>query len=272
MCSILGKLIENVHLYRECKLVDTASDFEKQVANARFEDTTIISENLVAVHKRPRKLFFNKNYCAGFTVLELSKYLMYDMLYNKILPIVPEFRVIYSDTDSFLAETPYHPEDFFTKIKHLCDFSKYPTSHKLYSCKNKNRLNFLKDEMAGSHYISEFIGLRAKCYALKLKPLHELKNMETEKLRCKGIQKNVVRTTMQFEEYFSSLFNNKIIRKNNISIKRKKFKLFTTVQKKIALSPFDSKRFICNCGIHTYSMGHYLCKQISQKRGACPLC
>lgn len=265
-------MIENVHLYRECKLVDTASDFEKQVAHSRFEDTTIISENLVVIHKRPRKLLLNKNYCAGFSVLELSKFLMYDMLYNKILPIVPDFRVIYTDTDSFLAETNHHPEDFFELIRSICDFSKYPPSHKLYSSKNKNRLNFLKDEMEGKHYISEFIGLRAKCYALKLKPFDEQNNVKVEKLRCKGIQKNVVKNEMQFEEYFSSLFENNIIRKNNISIKRKKFKLFTTVQKKIALSPFDSKRYICNCGIHTYSMGHYLCKEILQKNGECPQC
>ena len=265
-------MIENVHLYRQCQLVDTKNDFQKHVANSRFEDTTIISENIIAVHKRPKKLMFNKNYCAGFTVLELSKYLMYDMLYNKILPIVPEFRVIYTDTDSFLGECPYHPEDFFLKIKHLCDFSKYPPSHKLYSLKNKNKLNFLKDETAGKNYISEFIGLRAKCYAIKLKSFNEKDNWTSEKLRCKGINRNIVRHQMQFEEYFSSLFENKIFRKNNISIKRKKFKLFTTVQRKIALSPFDSKRFICNCGIHSFSMGHYRCKEILKNYGACPIC
>ena len=270
---ILGKLIENVHLYRECRLVDTAAAFEKQVANSRFEDSTIISDTVVAIHKRPRRLLMNKNYAAGFTVLELSKYLMYDMLYNKILPVVPEFRVIYSDTDSMMAEVPYDPRQFFIKIQHLCDFSKYPPNHKLHSMKNKNRLYFMKDETAGKKYISEFIGLRAKCYAVKLKSFNEQKKSETEqKLRCKGINRNVVQYQMLFEEYFSALFDLKVFRKNNISIKRKKFKLHTTVQRKVALSPFDSKRFICNCGVHSFSFGHYKCKEILKNLGLCPIC
>lgn len=268
--SAYGKLLENCHLYRETQLVDTCEAFEKKIANSRFDNTTYISDNIVAVHRKPKKLRFNKNYAAGFTVLEISKFLMFSMLYEKILPIVPEFKVLYSDTDSFIAEVPYHPTDFFEKIKHLCDFSKYPPDHKLFSLENKHSLNFMKDETHGKHYISEFIGLRAKCYALKLKSFD--KGSEAEKLRCKGINRTTVKNHMKFAEYYTSLFKNKIFRKNNVSIKRKKFKLSTTVQRKIALSPFDSKRFIFNCGVHSYSFGHYKCKDIVQNNGKCPEC
>ena len=40
-------------------------------------------------------------------------------------------------------------------------------------------------------------------------------------------------------------------------IRSYKHKLFNISQRKIALNPFDNKRYILNDGIHTLGLGHY---------------
>lgn len=55
------------------------------------------------------------------------------------------------------------------------DFSNYPPDHKNFTLKNKAKLGFFKDELGGKLSVSEFVGLRAKCYSMKL----ENENYET---------------------------------------------------------------------------------------------
>ena len=57
---------------------------QKLAAKLNYDHYTIFDENLVAVHMKKTKLYFNKLVYLGMSILDLSKSLMYDFHYNYI--------------------------------------------------------------------------------------------------------------------------------------------------------------------------------------------
>ena len=72
-------------------------------------------------------LTLNKPIYVGFTVLELSKCLMYDFRYNFIIKKHFVDELLFTETDRLTYEIKSEDvyEEFF-KHKHLFDFSNYP--------------------------------------------------------------------------------------------------------------------------------------------------
>ena len=95
----------------------------------------------------------NKPIYVGFTVLELSKWMMYDFHYNFIKNNF-NAELLFTDTDSSTYEIKSKNiyEDFF-KWKDLFDFSKF------FDDANKNVIGKMKDEY-GAVIIDEFVGLK----------------------------------------------------------------------------------------------------------------
>lgn len=94
----------------------------------------------------------------------------------------------------------------------------------------------MKDENNGL-IMTEFCGLRSKMYATKVQGGSDLK-------KSKGIKRNVVDKTIQFENYFSCMMSRSQIVRNQNTIKAKLHKLYSMKQAKVALNPHDSKRYI----------------------------
>ena len=57
---------------------------QKLAAKPNYDCCTIFDENLIAVHMKKTKLYFNKPVYLGMGILDLSKYLMYDFHYYYI--------------------------------------------------------------------------------------------------------------------------------------------------------------------------------------------
>ena len=53
---------------------------KKLTAKPNFNHCNILSEELVAIHMKKTKLFFNKPVYLGMCILDLSKSLMYDFI------------------------------------------------------------------------------------------------------------------------------------------------------------------------------------------------
>lgn len=254
--SLYGKLIENVFSYRKTQLVDAEDEVAKYVGMKQFQSCTKISKKIYAIHSRPKKLFLNKLYAAGFTILEVSKVLMFNLYYNIIKPACPGSNLIYSDTDSLILSTPFKPETFFDRIGHIVDYSNYPTTHKKYSQENKNALNFVKDECKGTHWISEWAALRPKNYSIKLKPFQK-SGRQYEKIRCKGVSLNkLVDQSLSFKDYVRVLKTNITIEKQQVKIVSKNHQLTTCTQRKRCLNSLETKRFWKDCGIHSLAHGN----------------
>lgn len=177
-----------------------------------------------------------------------------------------KFQIGMSDTDSFLFKVS-DGQRFWNHIKDIMDYSNYPSQHRMYSNDRKSQLGFFKDEFCGKLKCVEFVGLRSKCYAMNL--VNTETKEQTEKKVCKGIGKTAIANKLQFEKYKNCLINHKIIRETFHSIRSVKHNLQTVSITKKALSFVDTKRWLLNCGIHSFPYGSI---QIQQYYDTCPIC
>ena len=83
--SVYGKTMENLRKGINVRLVNNEKDFLKCTSRPTHKIThKIFGKNYVAIHEIKPVLTLNKPIYVGFTVLELSKWLMYDFYYNFI--------------------------------------------------------------------------------------------------------------------------------------------------------------------------------------------
>ena len=95
----------------------------------------------------------------------------------------------------------------------------------------------MKDENNGA-IMTEFVGLRAKMYALRVDGQKDTK-------KVKGIKSNVVAKSIAFDNYITRCLHDEIEMKRQQScIRSKLHDVFTISETKIALSPYDDKRYI----------------------------
>ena len=87
---------------------------KKLAAKPNYDHCTIFDENLVTVHMKKTKLYFNKPVYLGMSILDLSKSLMYDFHYNYIkTKYGDKAKLLFTDTDSLAYEITTKD---FTKI------------------------------------------------------------------------------------------------------------------------------------------------------------
>lgn len=193
--------------------------------------------------------------------------IMFDAWYNKITKNSKcLFDLGMTDTDSFLFKVS-NKEKFQKHVNTFMDYSNYPSNHLLFNEKNKAKLGFFKDELCGKFKCLEFVGLRSKCYAMKLK--EKKTNFSSEKKVCKGIGRSAIKNRLNFQQYRQCLFKNEIIRQKFHSIRSINHNIKTFSIQKKALNFLDTKRWIFNCGIHSVPYGSYL---IQKHYGKCPRC
>jgi hypothetical protein len=162
--AVFGQTFEDVGKHVRVQLVTDLVTYMRLVAKPNFD------EKLVAVHKKKAKVLYNKPIYLGMCILELSKTLMYDYIKPKY---GEKARLLMTDTDSLVCEIDTH--NFYADTKHdvqaRFDTSEYSKDRPATAVGfkvgyNKKIVGMLKDETAGAE-ISEFAGLRAKCYAVR---------------------------------------------------------------------------------------------------------
>ena len=82
--SVYGKTMENLRKRINVRLVNNEKDFLKYTSRLTHITHKIFDKNYAAIHEIKPVLTLNKPIYVGFTVLELSKWLMYDFRYNFI--------------------------------------------------------------------------------------------------------------------------------------------------------------------------------------------
>ena len=82
--SVYGKTMENLRKRISIKLVNNGKDHLKHTSKPTFTSTKIFDKNYAVIHEIKPVLIVNKPIYVGFTVLELSKWFMYDFHYNFI--------------------------------------------------------------------------------------------------------------------------------------------------------------------------------------------
>ena len=77
MDSVYGKTMENLRKRISVRLANNTENFLKFTSRPTYNACKILSENYAAIHEIKPVLIINKPIYVGFTILELSKRLMY---------------------------------------------------------------------------------------------------------------------------------------------------------------------------------------------------
>ena len=197
--SVYGKTMENLRKRINVRLVNNEKDFLKYTSRPTHITHKIFGKNYAAIHEIKPVLTLNKPIYVGFTVLELSKWLMYDFHYSFIKKHF-DAELLFTDTDSLTYEIKSEDvyEEFF-KHKHLFDFSNYPNDSKPFGLTNKKVIGKIKDKFEGK-IVDEFVGLKSKMCSLKTIDGKEYNTA------------NGVNIATAFNEFKDTLLNQKVLR------------------------------------------------------------
>ena len=107
-------------------MVNNEKDILKNTSRPTHITHKIFDKNFAAIHEIKSILTLTKPIYVGFTVLELSKWLMYDFHYNFIKKHF-DTELLFTGTDSLIYQIKSKDvyKEFF-KHKYLFDFSNYP--------------------------------------------------------------------------------------------------------------------------------------------------
>ena len=217
--------MENLRKRINVRLVNNKKDFLKHTSRPTHVTYKVFNKNVAAIHKIKSILTLTKPIFVGFTVLELSKWLMYDFHYNFIKKHI-NTELLFTDTDSLTYQIKSKDvyEEFF-EHKQLFDFSNYPKDSKFFDPTNKKVIGKMKDGKEGK-INDEFVGLKSKIYAIK--------NIDGKESRtAKGVN-----IATEFNEFKDILFNKKIMRHKMKRIQSKMHKLGTYEINKIMIIVF----------------------------------
>ena len=114
---------------------------------------------------------------------------------------------------------------------------------------NKKIPGLIKDENNGA-IMTEFVGLRAKMYAMRVTGKDDTK-------KIKGVKKNVVARNITFDDYIKCLNEEIELTRRQSCIRSIKHEVYTVSEAKLALSPYDDKRRIVPDSTDTLPWGHY---------------
>ena len=197
-------------------------------------------ENCDSYTFKQNEVLMDKPIYLGFTVLELSKLLMYETYYDILQPYFGQqnIQLHYMDCDSFILSI--ETENIINDLKNLedlFDFSNLDKNHELFSNKSKVVGKF-KIETPENIWIDEFVALRSKCYAFKCG--------DKSKNILKGISKSQSKN-IKFEEYKKWLDGEDYQQEcDNYIIKSINHEMILQKVKKSTLSIFDDKRCYIN--------------------------
>ena len=137
---------------------------------------------LVSTYLKKKQQFFDKPIYLGFTVLELSKLLLYEFYYNTLKPFWKEkMQLHYMDTDSFIISfdsTFDELANFLQENKKEFDFSELDKKYTLYDSVNKKVVGKMKTETSPILTLDNFIALRSKSYC------YSYDNIEKSRQNC----------------------------------------------------------------------------------------
>ena len=164
--SVYGKTMENVRKRINVRLVNNAKYFLKFTSRPTYVTHRIFGEDQAAIHEIKPVLMLNKPIYFVFTVLDLSKWKMYDFNYNFIKKNF-NAELLFTDTDSLTYEIKSENvyEEFF-KWKDLFDFSNYSKDSRFFDETNKKVIGNMKDQFGGV-IVDEFVGLKSKMCSMK---------------------------------------------------------------------------------------------------------
>ncbi|KYN21765.1 hypothetical protein ALC57_05866 [Trachymyrmex cornetzi] len=213
---------------------------------------SIFAENLIAVELRKLEVKFNKPIYVGMCILDISKVCLYEFHHEYMSPMYHDkCKIMYSDTDSLIDRIEC--DDAYETMKRdiaRFDTSDYPVENAYgMPLANKKVPGLMKDENNGM-IMTEIVGLKAKMYSVRVDGKKDIK-------KVKGVKSNVVARTITFDDYARCLNEEIEMTRRQSCIRSKLHEVYTISESKIALSPYDDKRYVVPDSTETLSWGHW---------------
>ena len=196
--AVFGKTMVNLRNRRNVTLVNCRRKFMRLAAQPSFKNFTIFHEDLIAVKRTKVKILLNRPIFVVFTILDISKTLMYEFHFDYMKKKYPgeKSKLIFTDTASltYVIVTEDIYNDMFSN-KEFFDFSDYDKDSKFYNTENMKKTGKMKGEMKGTA-TADFVGLRAKMYSILTRKGKEVK-------KTKGVNKSVVKHAISHANYIN---------------------------------------------------------------------
>ncbi|XP_025266900.1 uncharacterized protein LOC112638811 [Camponotus floridanus] len=251
--AVFGKTMENVRNRVDVRFAtrwDGRFGAETFISKPNFHSRSVFSENLMAVELRKLEAKIDKPTYVGMSILDISKIRLY-AFHEYMSPLYGnKCKILYTDTESLIYSIEC--EDAYERMKR--DIDRFDTSD--YAVNNpygvpranKKVLGLIKDEDNGALML-EF-GLGAKMYALRVEGRGDTK-------KSKGVRSSVVARTLTFDDYERCLRQEIEMTREQSCLRSKLHEVYTVRESKVALSPYDDKRYVVLDSTDTLSWGHY---------------
>ena len=233
--AVFGKTMENVRKQRDIKLVTTDKTRTQLESERNYHTTKWFSENLLAIEVKKTKLKMNTSVYLGWSILEISKTLMYEFWYDYVKPKYGDnVKSCDMSSDSFIMhiKTEDFSKDIADDVEKRFDTSNYEVNRPLPTGKNKKGIGFMKDKLEGKIMI---VALRPKTYSYLTDDCKEDK-------KAKGTKKCVIKRRLKLNDYKDCLLNNETVLKSQQKIKGERHEVYNEEINKIVLSSNDGKR------------------------------
>ena len=126
--AMYGKTMENMRKRIKITIVKNKKDYIKYTSKPTCVRWNIYHKTLVAIHEKKICLTLNKPIYVGFTVLEISRWDMYNFRYNFIIKKF-NTKLLFTDADSLCYEIHgKNPHKKIDKYQGLFDLSNYTKS------------------------------------------------------------------------------------------------------------------------------------------------
>jgi hypothetical protein len=263
--SCFGKTIQNCRTRVDYRLVNSPKTCLRLVSKPNFSRVTVFDHKLMGIQMKKTNIILNRPLFVGYSVLEISKSLMYSFYYEYIVKkfcssSLYDVTMSYTDTDSniIFIQNRARVFDLYDEIapdiKKYFDTSNFDKNSKYYSNENRYLPGKFKCELGGK-IIDKYVALRSKSYSILPVSGKEIK-------KCKGIPSN----SLIFKNYVSALFDQKKISHTFQSIRSIKQTLYCVTQNRVGLSVYDDKRYYLS-NVDSLPYGHYkiLKRKLSDK-------
>ncbi|XP_022173976.1 uncharacterized protein LOC111036290 [Myzus persicae] len=247
-------------------LVSCERRLQKLINRTTFKHCIKYTETLTGVALENKEIKFDKPTYIGFSVLDISKTLMY---HNDVMKkhYGDNIKLMYTDTDSLVYQIM--TDDFYFDVKNnpillnRLDTADLPVDHPCHTTVRKKVPGFFSDETKG-HIMTEFCALRAKSYAYNIyageddavRDKDDKFKVGGEKIKAKGVRQHVVKNHMSLADHVKCLEDDPdLIRYSmNTSMRSYKHNLVTQNMNKLTYNSYDDKRVD---KIHILAHGHY---------------
>ena len=148
--AVFGGTMENVRKHRDIKLSTTERRRNYSVSEPNYHTTKFFTENVLEIETKRAQIPMNKPVNLGFSILELSKMLMYELWYDYVKPKYNEKdKLSYMDMDSFIVYIKKTDtcKQISEDVEARYDTSSYKLVRPLLKGKNKKVIGLMKDEL-----------------------------------------------------------------------------------------------------------------------------